>query len=238
MASALRTILPCKCKKYSELCSKLVFDSVTLFIRHCTDAQFNAPQYLFFRGKFLNENEKCKLIANIRVFEDFVSEKEEKSFMEELEPQLKRMRYESNHWDGAIKGYRETEKIKWNPINSSVLEKVRALAFESHDVPLKHVHILDLEENGVIMPHIDSIKFCGTKIAGISLLSDSVMRLIHKEEKNKILDVLLKRRSLYIISGITRYCYTHEILGNENSMFGDKIVKKQRRISIICRNEP
>ena len=42
-------------------------------------------------------------------------------------------------------------------------------------------------------------QFCGNTIAGISLLSSSVMRLVHQENKDKYADILLKRRSLYIM---------------------------------------
>lgn len=130
---------------------------------------------------------------------------------------------------------------------------------------MPHIHILDLAENGVIKPHVDSsrvslyeeffglqfylstttilrnishsrslfrlkfdyffhVKYCGSTIAGLSLLSDSVMRLVRTDEtkylqtkdgtnadeyrtspkpldtKNAFYaDVLLKQRSLYIM---------------------------------------
>lgn len=35
-----------------------------------------------------------------------------------------------------------------------------------------------------------------------------------------------------------RFDYTHEILSNDNSVFKDQKVFKDRRISVICRNEP
>ena len=43
--------------------------------------------------------EKEAFIKDLRVIEDFISESEEKSFMDELEPYLKRMHYEYDHWD-------------------------------------------------------------------------------------------------------------------------------------------
>lgn len=64
------------------------------------------------------------------------------------------------------------------------------------------------------------------------------MRLVN--EKNKLLygDVLLKRRSLYIMTGVARYDFTHEVLKNEESFFKGQKVEKARRISVMCRNEP
>ncbi|KAK6631298.1 hypothetical protein RUM44_005824 [Polyplax serrata] len=196
------------------------------------------PHYLFFSECFPDLKEKIQLASDMKVLDDFVTEDEENSLLQEVEPELKKLRYEIGHWDNAIKCYREREKLKWNSVNTRILENVKKIAFDHESVPLKHVHVLDLEENGVILPHIDSIKFCGTTIAGISLLSDSVMRLVHDVNKSKIVDVFLRRRSLYIMTGVARYLYTHEILGTDNSRFRNEVVKKGRRISIICRNEP
>jgi alkylated DNA repair protein alkB family protein 7 len=41
-----------------------------------------------------------------------------------------------------------------------------------------------------------------------------------------------------IFRNTARYEFTHEILGNAHSKFGDKIIPRGRRISVICRNEP
>lgn len=42
-------------------------------------------------------------------------------------------------------------------------------------------------------------QFCGNTIAGLSLLSTAVMRLTHDEDESKRADILLSRRSLYIM---------------------------------------
>lgn len=72
----------------------------------------------------------------------------------------------------------------------------------------------------------------------MSLLTDSVMRLVNEQNKSLYADVLLKRRSLYIMTGSARYDYTHEVLKNEESFFKGEEVIKKRRISVMCRNEP
>lgn len=43
------------------------------------------------------------------------------------------------------------------------------------------------------------LQFCGNTIAGMSLLSDSVMRLVDDKNKSLSVDILLKRRSVYIM---------------------------------------
>lgn len=194
------------------------------------------------------------------VHTDFITEAEEQSFIKELEPYLKRMRYEFDHWDDAIHGYRETERKNWYPDNKTVINRIRNIAFNGEILP--HVHVLDLADNGVIKPHVDSTRYCGTTISGISLLSDSVMRLVRVDERKYqqsnqeddyrsqpkamddekkyefYADVFLKRRSLYIMKNTARYNFTHEILGNDKSFFRNKKIDKARRISIICRNNP
>lgn len=72
----------------------------------------------------------------------------------------------------------------------------------------------------------------------MSLLTDSVMRLVNEKNKTLYADVLLKRRSLYIMTGSARYDYTHEVLKNEESIFKGEKILKGRRISVMCRNEP
>lgn len=37
--------------------------------------------------------------ADLQVYVDFVSEEEERSLLDEVEPHLKRLKYEENHWD-------------------------------------------------------------------------------------------------------------------------------------------
>lgn len=112
------------------------------------------------------------------------------------------------------------------------------MAFPKGVAPLDHVHVLDLDSKGYIKPHIDASRYCGDTIAGLSLLTDSVMKLVHDKQKELWATVLLKRRSLYIMRNDARFLYTHEILSNDNSEFNGVKVHKDRRISIICRNVP
>ncbi|KAF0032578.1 hypothetical protein F2P81_014868 [Scophthalmus maximus] len=138
----------------------------------------------------------------------------------------------------AIHGYRETERARWGAECEEVLNRVRSIAFSEGCVLLGPVHVLDLDKTGYIKPHIDSVKFCGSTIAGLSLLSDSIMRLVKEHANNEWLDLLLPRRSLYILRDQARYNFTHEILKDEESMFNGQRVPRQRRISVICRNLP
>ncbi|XP_074104339.1 alpha-ketoglutarate-dependent dioxygenase alkB homolog 7, mitochondrial isoform X2 [Cotesia typhae] len=186
-----------------------------------------------------DDNWRTELLATMRIFQNFISPEEEDSLFREVEPYMKRLRYEFSHWDDAIHGYRETERAKWNEENSKIIERVKAMAFPPGMPELGLVHVLDLAAEGKIKPHVDSVRFCGDIIAGISLLSDCVMRLTQVgNEKECRHDFFLPRRSLYIMSGVARHKYNHEVLGPEESIFNDKKINKTRRISIICRSAP
>lgn len=51
-------------------------------------------------------------------------------------------------------------------------------------------------------------QFCGSTIAGLSLLSDSVMRLVKENSNSEWLDLMLPRRSLYILRlSINKYTF-------------------------------
>jgi alkylated DNA repair protein alkB family protein 7 len=179
------------------------------------------------------------LHSNLTVYNNYVTIEDEKSLLNEVEPYLKKLKYEFAHWDNMIHGYREIEFLKWNEENLKIISKVREKAFPPHIRQLGLVHVLDLAEDGWIKPHVDSVKFCGDIIATISLLSDCVMRLTYVgHEKDYWDDIFIPRRSLYIMKGVARYKYNHEILSNKDSVFNGKIVNKARRISIICRSEP
>lgn len=199
-------------------------------------------------------NEKTQFVTDMQVLQDFITPAEEESLLNEVDPYLKRLKYEFDHWDDAIHGFRETERKAWYPANKEILGRVMTRAFSEEKV-LPHIHVLDLAGEGVIKPHVDSVRFCGSTIAGLSLLSDAVMRLVRIDEtqykdnaeyrnlnltgKGFFVDILLPRRSLYIMSFTARYNFTHEVLGKQVTCFkGDRAVDKGRRVSVICRNEP
>ncbi|KAI8441793.1 hypothetical protein MSG28_005479 [Choristoneura fumiferana] len=81
-------------------------------------------------------------------------------------------------------------------------------------------------------------QFCGGVIAGLCLVSDAVMRLAHETHKHLALDALLQRRCLYIMSGVSRYEFTHAVLGGEDSVWRAQRVPRRRRVAVILRSRP
>jgi alkylated DNA repair dioxygenase AlkB len=89
-----------------------------------------------------------------------------------------------------------------------------------------------LQQQG-IAAHIDKETF-GPKVATVSLLESWLMRF-RSLDRQKTIDVLLEKNSLAIMTGESRYLWTHEILKNKTvSVAGLKSVKK-RRLSITFR---
>lgn len=195
------------------------------------------PEYLHFHQETSVETREA-VSSSFVVLRDFVTKEEEETLLKEVEPHLKRLHYEHDHWDDAIHGFRETERSKWGKASSKILARLQEFAFPNQEEKLALMHILDLAKTGVIKPHVDSIRFCGNTICGLCLLSDAVMRLVDVEDKTQIVDIMLWRRSLYLMRDASRYNYTHEVLGEKESYFGSLPVPRGRRISIMCRNYP
>lgn len=142
----------------------------------------------------------------IKIFENFLNEKEESCLLKEIEVTVKKKEYSTSHYDKVIEGYREVEKMNWNQDNKSIFERAKALIegeIGKKVFWLPAVHILDLEENGFISKHVDNIEQSGDIISGMCLLSSALMRLHPEsvEEKDeKPIDLLLKRSSLYFLT--------------------------------------
>uniref|UniRef100_A0A0N5A2B4 2OG-FeII_Oxy_2 domain-containing protein n=1 Tax=Parastrongyloides trichosuri TaxID=131310 RepID=A0A0N5A2B4_PARTI len=177
------------------------------------------------------------IMTNCFVSPDFITEKEEEDLMKEITPHMKRLKYERHHWDDAIYLFREREQRNWNEDNSKIIQRIIDNSIPKESKHLSYIHILDLHKDGYIRPHIDSVRYCGNIVTGVSLLSDSVMRLVN-EDKTLIFDLFLQRRSLYKLSGAGRYNFTHEILPKDKSRFRGHHIFRDRRISVICRDLP
>uniref|UniRef100_H2YPS2 Uncharacterized protein n=1 Tax=Ciona savignyi TaxID=51511 RepID=H2YPS2_CIOSA len=174
---------------------------------------------------------------NFALLENFITEGEESSLIREIDTKWKRLKYQKGHWDNAIEDYRELEISSWSKPNAAIIQRVQEVAFEQGDTKNNLIHVLDLAEHGFINPHVDSVRFCGRVIAGLSLLSPCVMKYTHKDDASVWFQALLQRRSLYIMKDRVRYDFKHEILRNERSIFKNEIIPKFRRVSVLCRSQ-
>ncbi|XP_042241534.1 uncharacterized protein LOC121879096 [Homarus americanus] len=115
------------------------------------------PEYFYFHAS-CSSNTRSSINSSFEVVNNFVSEDEEEVLMKEIEPHLKRLKYEYNHWDDAIHGFRETERSRWGEASAHILTRIRQYAFPTTEHQLPQSHILDLAKTGVIKPHVDSVK--------------------------------------------------------------------------------
>jgi alkylated DNA repair protein alkB family protein 7 len=173
-----------------------------------------------------------KTSTAIRLIPDVITPQAEEALVAELDPVMKRRRYSSNHWDSVIVGYKEVERPFWNDIeNQNTIDLIRRKISEAIEdggtvdegvrCPVEEwlpVHAIDLAPTGFITPHVDSVKFSGGLVCGVSLLSSAVMTLrpdgsnINDDDENDAcVRMLLPRRSLYILSGAARYGFAHSI---------------------------
>ena len=54
---------------------------------------------------------KTELLATMKVFPDFITPREEDSIFQEVEPYMKRLRYEFSHWDDVSISTVSTDNI-------------------------------------------------------------------------------------------------------------------------------
>ena len=171
---------------------------------------------------------------SIRIIDNFITAEEESILFEEVEKKLRRMKYESNHWDAVIHGYREIQKLVWSETAHPIIQRLGSMVTPPL---LPHTHVLDLSADGLITPHVDSVQHCGPSLAVLSLLSDAVMKLEHMQRDEQWFKVLIKRYSVYVLHGRLRYEYKHSILNGEAAVLNGRKVEKGRRLSIIIRSD-
>lgn len=169
---------------------------------------------------------------------DFVTEEEEITLTQYFHKQLRKRKYERDHWDGVIEAYRELQRtISAMPNDiQAIVQRCKQQAFRENVIIQPQVHILDLAPDGYIDFHVDSVKFAGQHVVGLCLLSDAVMRLKH-EETGEIIDLFLPRRGLYCLRDEIRFDFAHAILRNDQAEFNGRPVKRERRITMMLRDE-
>ncbi|KAJ2698588.1 hypothetical protein H4218_003187 [Coemansia sp. IMI 209128] len=98
-------------------------------------------------------------------------------------------------------------------------------------------HILDLHEDGEILPHVDNPDYSGFAVGGLSLLGSAVSTFKHVDDPSISVDVLLAPKSLYFMTNRIRYQFTHEItVDPKQRQWQGKIVPRARRISLMFRD--
>lgn len=125
---------------------------------------------------------------------NFITENEELELIKEISRKFKFMRWNKGHFDGKIRNYREyltQDLMKFPTLEHLMKTRISDRMLGKDLLP---VHILELNHDGEILPHIDNIKYSGSLIAGLSLQRDSILTLSNSSESESI---EMPRRSFY-----------------------------------------
>ena len=193
-------------------------------------------------------------INDLQLFENVISQAEEDILYDSMKLRLERRKYSNGHWDGVIKTYREREVMdaEWNVNTIGIIRRIRNFIekqINTNQIPWLPCHIIDLHEDGYILPHVDSIKFSGDLVCGLSFFSEAIMTLSPHVDGNGGTDLLasdsrvrflMPPRSLYIMKGAARYNYAHAVRDPsdpQSQLWGERQVQSRRRLSLIFRDE-
>lgn len=90
------------------------------------------------------------------IFLILISLEEEGHLLEQTSCFLKGRRIQKQHWDNVITGYREVERHQslWNPASQLIFNRVKSLL--PNNAFLEFAHILELNAEGEIFPHVDN----------------------------------------------------------------------------------
>ncbi|NWS08993.1 ALKB7 dioxygenase, partial [Motacilla alba] len=153
----------------------------------------------------------------------FVSEEEAAELLREVEPALRRGRYQSDHWD-RVRG-----------VTGGCFLRGFGVTLGCFGLP-----------SSAAAPSRGSLcsrpRCCGSAASGTpgttwscccSRGPSTVLRLRSLRAPRDHLELLLQPRSLYVLRGAARFEFTHEILGEQESFFGGLRVPRGRRVALI-----
>lgn len=196
-------------------------------------------------------------IEGLYLISDFISEAEEESLIAALDADVNPWRHSSfnGHCDtktfgvktefgyGADRYVRErgNDEVGCDlPLYTQfVIDRIATLPplFLAHNKKLHSIlqsfQINEFNANSYEKPrqhylraHVDDRQLSGVLLANLSLGSDVVMRYTHEKSK-EVVDVILPRRTLQLLSLSARYDWTHEI--------PNSLMENGRRVSITMR---
>ena len=180
------------------------------FCGNAFSMRFKIRNHTRFASSFIDKRfaPECFDEKSILVEPNFLKLEEGNVVMEEISQLMRRRRYEKGHWDSVISNYKEIEyhgSEKTENIIRRVRKYLETSYFEGKQVDWLPTHAIDMKSDGVLSAHVDSIKFSGEVVAGVSLESSAIMRLkpSREDDDSKVslnygyVDMLLPPLSLY-----------------------------------------
>lgn len=195
-------------------------------------------------------------LSDLLVIPRFLSASEQSHLFSAASAKIRRIagrKYEEGHLDKVIFNYRECTISSWgmglgrdlvakhpmeseDPVISDILKRVYALFPSS--IKWLAPHLLELRESdGEIRAHVDNVRTSGGLVCGICLGSPAVSIFRPVNNPKEFVKVLLEPGTFYAQTGRLRYDYTHEIPGGTEREFKGQPVARDRRISVMFRDE-
>ena len=165
---------------------------------------------------------------------DVITEAEEAALAAQADSWFAGKPYEMGHFDGVAARYRELQRPakRFSRPNRAVIDRLSRETLPA-GASLMPIHLLDLDAEGEIGRHVDHVEYSGAYIVGLSLLSDAVM-VLHHEHSTSSVELLLPRRSVYVLTAAARYEWAHALPARPT--FGGREVQKTRRLSVLLRD--
>lgn len=183
-----------------------------------------------------NKENSVEEIPGLFIIEDFITNEEEKSLLSYIdkEPWSNALKRRTQHY-GYEYNYQTRslpQKLgdlpKWT--NKVVKDLVNKKIFTS--VPTQMI-VNEYQPGQGISKHIDQPRIFGPIVASLSLGSSCVMTF---ENKNIEYDMLLKPKSLTVLTEKSRYEWYHSIPARKSDMIEENDISRTRRVSLTFRS--
>nr|CAG8613644.1 10308_t:CDS:2 [Entrophospora candida]CAG8620970.1 8668_t:CDS:2 [Entrophospora candida] len=163
-------------------------------------------------------------IPGLYIIENFITENEEIQLINQID---------SMHWSGN--GIPKIMK-DLGPLPDFLDFIIKKIINQEIDQEPPNMCIINEYEAGQgIMPHIDTATIFGPVVLSLSLLSSCLMKFTHSEDSSNQHSILLKPRSLLIMTKSSRFDYKHSISNDYIEYYGNKEIIRSRRVSLTFR---
>lgn len=183
--------------------------------------------------------EIVKSIEGLDIIDDFISRQEESELIEAIDKEAwmsdlnRKVQHYGFRYDYRSRRIDESQRIGDLPPWIEPI-KERFIQNEITNLNLDQLIVNNYEVGQGIAMHVDCEPCFDNQILSLSLGSDIVMDL-KNVSNGQISSILLKRRSLLLLSGDARYNYEHGIAKRKNDNFNNEKRSRKRRISLTFR---
>lgn len=86
-----------------------------------------------------------------------------------------------------------------------------------------------------ITPHTDKVHCFGDYVAAVNLGSGIVMNFTPRNKREEVVEVYVRPRSVYVMTGPARFDYLHSIQSREMDVVNGRTIRRKKRVSVTLR---